>query len=78
MKRTLSARVRTGGAALVLTPVAAHADEPAVQGLRSPSASARSSTTRPIPSRTRRRRWARRPRRPATALSALPTTPKVG
>ncbi|MFE9632424.1 hypothetical protein [Streptomyces sp. NPDC006463] len=32
MKRTLSALVLTGGAALALTPVAAHADEPAVQG----------------------------------------------
>lgn len=32
MKRTLSALVLTGGAALALTPVAAHADEPAIQG----------------------------------------------
>ncbi|MGW0754390.1 hypothetical protein [Streptomyces sp. NPDC002587] len=31
MKRTLSALVLTGGAALALTPAAAHADEPAVQ-----------------------------------------------
>lgn len=32
LKRTLSALVLTGGAALALTPVAAHADEPAIQG----------------------------------------------
>ncbi|WP_242438880.1 hypothetical protein [Streptomyces sp. CB00455] len=32
MKRSLSALVLTGGAALALTPVAAHADESAVQG----------------------------------------------
>ncbi|WP_051836311.1 hypothetical protein [Streptomyces sp. NRRL F-2580] len=31
MKRTLAALVVTGGAALALTPVAAHADEPAAQ-----------------------------------------------
>lgn len=32
MKRTLAALVVSGGAALALTPVAAHADEPAIQG----------------------------------------------
>ncbi|MER6313664.1 hypothetical protein ABT237_07825 [Streptomyces sp. NPDC001581] len=31
MKRTLAALVVTGGAALALTPVTAHADEPAAQ-----------------------------------------------
>ncbi|MFD3541160.1 hypothetical protein ACFWUQ_16920 [Streptomyces sp. NPDC058662] len=31
MKRTLSALVLTGGAALALTPAVAHADEPAAQ-----------------------------------------------
>ncbi|MCJ1679144.1 hypothetical protein MTF65_17720 [Streptomyces sp. APSN-46.1] len=32
IKRSLAALVLSGGAALALTPVAAHADEPAVQG----------------------------------------------
>ncbi|MFG2993346.1 hypothetical protein ACGFZK_29295 [Streptomyces sp. NPDC048257] len=32
LKRTLAALVVSGGAALALTPVAAHADEPAVEG----------------------------------------------
>ncbi|MFG2979821.1 hypothetical protein ACGFYQ_00980 [Streptomyces sp. NPDC048258] len=85
MKRTLSALVLTGGAALALTPVAAHADEPAVQGppitqrvgeiVDHPAHTVQDTktvlgaTTAAAGSATAGA---------GTALSALPKTPKVG
>ncbi|MEU9303056.1 hypothetical protein [Streptomyces sp. NPDC048269] len=85
MKRTLSALVLTGGAALALTPVAAHADEPAVQG---PPITQRVGAIVDHPAQTvQDTKMAVGATTAAagsatagagTALSALPKTPKVG